>query len=223
MTATENTLSRLSAKGHFDGRQIVLDEPLELSEGAPLIVTSLPRMSDAERVEWSRLAAAALIATYVSREPASHLPEREPNRFLALLIGTAYIALVAQLCWQATDWPYLAILALTILGSLLVMAAFCLLGEKAYKKRNARIHFTFSTVFLASIPLSVYLAALRVLFRGLGGQQVNPFVWLIVSMFGLLAMIISSAILISFAEALVWLAVSTLRWQRKVLSHPAKH
>src|ERR1700755_2184629 len=100
MTATEKILPRLSAKGHFDGRQIVLDEPLELSEGTPVIVTSFPRMSVAERAEWSHRAASVLIADYVSREPAFRRPEKEPNRLLMLLIGAAYIALVAQLCWQ---------------------------------------------------------------------------------------------------------------------------
>src|SRR6185436_3513276 len=137
MAGSENDPSKASAKAHFDGQHIVLEEPLELTKGTRLVVTVLPAM----------------------REPAHGSPGILPNRFVALLFGAAHLMLVAQIFRQATNWPLGATLGLTTIGSLIIMAALSALGVKAFRNQNPRIRFTFSTVFLVSIPLSVYLAA----------------------------------------------------------------
>ena len=53
----------ISISAHFDGEQILLDEPVELERNARLIVTVLPKDND-ERESWLRLSAAQLNAAY---------------------------------------------------------------------------------------------------------------------------------------------------------------
>jgi hypothetical protein len=47
----------VTLQAHYDGRQIILDEPYELPANAPLMVTVLPCSSDTESEEaWLRAA-----------------------------------------------------------------------------------------------------------------------------------------------------------------------
>jgi hypothetical protein len=48
-------MKNVTLHAHFDGRQIVLDEPFELEPGARLIITVLPESAGEERADWSRL------------------------------------------------------------------------------------------------------------------------------------------------------------------------
>ena len=56
-------------RAHFDGSQILLDEPFDLEPDAELIVTVLPKSSDAERDDWARLSIENLARTYGDDEP----------------------------------------------------------------------------------------------------------------------------------------------------------
>jgi hypothetical protein len=61
----------ISLKAHFDGKQIVLDEPFQLSPDAPLVVTVLskPVTVAADHAEWNDLAGRALARAYADSEP----------------------------------------------------------------------------------------------------------------------------------------------------------
>jgi hypothetical protein len=52
---------------HFDGKQIVLDEPFELNSNMKIVVTILPE--DDEREDWARLAMQSLARAYSDNEP----------------------------------------------------------------------------------------------------------------------------------------------------------
>lgn len=56
-------------RAHFDGNQILLDEPFELEPDAELIVTVLPKTSDAERDDWAQLSLESLARAYSDDEP----------------------------------------------------------------------------------------------------------------------------------------------------------
>jgi len=56
-------------RAHFDGSQILLDEPFELEPDAELIVTVLPKSSDTERDDWARLSVETLARAYSDTEP----------------------------------------------------------------------------------------------------------------------------------------------------------
>ena len=49
-------MERVTLLAHYDGTQILLDEPFQLAPNTRLMVTILPASNDAERAEWERLA-----------------------------------------------------------------------------------------------------------------------------------------------------------------------
>jgi hypothetical protein len=63
---------------HFDGKHILLDEPVELEPDVKLLVTVLPK--DIERDEWLELARKGLQAAYDNGEEDYSLDLiKEPN------------------------------------------------------------------------------------------------------------------------------------------------
>ena len=56
-------------RAHFDGSQILLDEPFELEPDVELIITVLPKSSDEEREDWTRLSLESLARAYSNDEP----------------------------------------------------------------------------------------------------------------------------------------------------------
>jgi hypothetical protein len=59
----------VTLKAHFNGKQIVLDEPFDLPPDSPLMVTVLPKQNSTEDAQWQVLAAAALARAYGEDEP----------------------------------------------------------------------------------------------------------------------------------------------------------
>jgi hypothetical protein len=56
-------------RAHFDGSQILLDEPYELEPNVELIITVLPKSSQEEREDWTRLSLESLARAYSDDEP----------------------------------------------------------------------------------------------------------------------------------------------------------
>ena len=72
-------MNPISIPAHFDGRQILLDEPCELEPNARLIVTVLPN-HDSERESWARLSAEGLQQAYGNDEEEYSLDlVKDPN------------------------------------------------------------------------------------------------------------------------------------------------
>jgi hypothetical protein len=67
-------------RAHFDGNQILLDEPFELEPNVELIITVLPKSADEERENWARLSLGSLARAYGDDEPDYSLDLiKEPN------------------------------------------------------------------------------------------------------------------------------------------------
>ena len=62
-------METVTLRAHFDGKQILLDEPFELEPNTELIVTVVPSASDEEREAWTRFALASLARAYGDDEP----------------------------------------------------------------------------------------------------------------------------------------------------------
>lgn len=62
-------METVTLRAHFDGKQIVLDEPFELEPNTELIVTVAPSAADEERDAWTRLALQSLARAYGDDEP----------------------------------------------------------------------------------------------------------------------------------------------------------
>jgi len=62
-------MDAITLKAHFDGQQILLDEPFDLPANTPLIVTVLTQETELERADWTQAAAAGLARAYGNNEP----------------------------------------------------------------------------------------------------------------------------------------------------------
>ena len=68
-------------KAHYDGENIVLDEPFELRPNASLVVTVLPQeveQTGIERSAWAELGAQSLARAYGDTEPEYSLDDLQP-------------------------------------------------------------------------------------------------------------------------------------------------
>jgi len=59
----------VTLKAHFNGKQIVLDEPFDLPPDSSLMVTVIPKEDSTEDAQWHNLAASALARAYGEHEP----------------------------------------------------------------------------------------------------------------------------------------------------------
>ena len=67
-------------RAHFDGKQILLDDPVELEPDTQLMVTVLPKSENGERSDWTRLSLESLARAYDDDEPEYSLDLiKEPN------------------------------------------------------------------------------------------------------------------------------------------------
>ena len=75
-------MSAVTLKAHFDGAQIVLDEPFDLPANAALAVTVLDAASaphsSTEHDQWSALSAQGLARAYGDDEPEYTLADLKP-------------------------------------------------------------------------------------------------------------------------------------------------
>lgn len=70
----------VTLRAHFNGTQVVLDEPFALEPNVKLLVTVLPPETDFERENWLRLSAQGLETAYGDDEPEYSLADlKEAN------------------------------------------------------------------------------------------------------------------------------------------------
>ncbi len=59
----------VTLRAHFNGTQVVLDEPFSFEPETRLLITVLPNHDDTERDEWLNFSASSLNAAYGDDEP----------------------------------------------------------------------------------------------------------------------------------------------------------
>jgi hypothetical protein len=62
-------MALVSLKAHYNGEQIVLDEPCNLPANTPLMVTVLTPELEREREDWDRLVMESFARSYSDNEP----------------------------------------------------------------------------------------------------------------------------------------------------------
>jgi hypothetical protein len=63
-------MSVITLKAHYDGKQVCLDEPIDLAPNTPMLVTiAQPDAEATDRAEWFTLAKAAFARAYGDDEP----------------------------------------------------------------------------------------------------------------------------------------------------------
>jgi len=68
----------VTLKAHYDGKQIVLDEPFDLPVNAALTVTLLSPISGGDNRQWHDLSAIGLAQAYSDDEPDYSLTDDQP-------------------------------------------------------------------------------------------------------------------------------------------------
>ena len=73
-------MESITLRAHFDGKQILLDEPVDLEPDTQLMVTVLPKSANGEDSDWTRLSLESLARAYGDDEPEYPLDLiKEPN------------------------------------------------------------------------------------------------------------------------------------------------
>ncbi|MBC8870940.1 MAG: hypothetical protein H8E44_16065 [Planctomycetes bacterium] len=133
------------------------------------------------------------------------------SRLLALLVGPWYLLVITAVFTNATRSPPLQTFVAVFAGSVAIMVVLGVFGVKADRHTGRRLRFNLSSIMLFIVPLSIYLAAIRHVLRALPTRELYVLSWLKVAGVSLIFMILSTAILLWFAEALMWFVLSLLR------------
>ncbi len=62
-------METVTLRAHFDGKQILLDDPFELEPNTELVVTIINKSLNEEREDWARLSLESLARAYSDDEP----------------------------------------------------------------------------------------------------------------------------------------------------------
>jgi hypothetical protein len=145
------------------------------------------------------------------QEPTAEVsPPSVRSRLLALWIGIWYVVGVAAVLVQITGMPRTVSFLLVSLGAAVIMAVMVAFGVKAYKQKGPVRQFQLSSLFLLIIPIAIYSTAIRFVVDALPANA-GPVVWLMVTLSASFFVVLSTAILLWLADALMWIAVLVVR------------
>lgn len=135
------------------------------------------------------------------------------QRSISLIAGPAYLALLAVLFSSVTE-ASIAVTAGVVFGcGLVVVAAIGALCVRLARRTGTERQFSMATALLLFVPFAVYLGAIRCVVSAIqqSGEDVEPFLWVLFGAYCLMFMVITTVVLLLFAEASVWLAISLFR------------
>lgn len=133
------------------------------------------------------------------------------SRILALVLGPFYLLFCAVLLTTVVELHLLITIPLVVVGALTIMVTLGIFGVKSYQHKTGVLRFSLSTIFLLIIPLSVYLAGIRLILRSVPTHEFGISGWLGVTVVSVFFIFISTGVLLCLGEALVWFAVAVRR------------
>jgi hypothetical protein len=142
-------------------------------------------------------------------------PPTAVSRIASSLVGTLYLAYLIGVAHAVTQTPVWLALLLVLAGAGTIIAVLVAFGIKAYWHRGPVRRFGLSTIFLISIPLSIYLAGIRWMLQPASPQSLTLAQWTMVGVIGITFMLVTTILLLHLAEALMWIAVVIQRRLRK--------
>jgi hypothetical protein len=142
-------------------------------------------------------------------------PPTGVSRIASLLVGIAYLAYLIGVAHAVTQTPVWIVSLLVLAGAGTIMAVLVVFGLKAYWHSGPVRRFGLSSIFLISIPLSIYLAAIRWMLQAASPPSLTPAIWMTVWLTSITFMLVTTILLLHLAEALMWIAAALLRWTRR--------
>ncbi len=147
------------------------------------------------------------------RSPTKMSQTDEPtttSRLWASLVGMTYLMLLAALFRRITGTPLLVTLLLVLAAAGVIVIVFAMLSGRFVRTAGQTHRFRLSSIFLMTIPFSIYLSAVRIFCLTLPAN-LPALAWILIAAASCLFMIFSTIILMRMAEALVWVAVYLVR------------
>jgi hypothetical protein len=136
------------------------------------------------------------------------------SRLLALVTGGFYLYLHAMVVSRVTDTPLTIILPVIGVGVCILIAILGYYCIKLARQGGSIRRIGMSSVLMAFVPISIYCGAIKWFVHAAsakGSSPPDPFPWITFSLFWILWMIVTTAVLLWFGEAIVWLTLILLR------------
>ena len=141
------------------------------------------------------------------KPPAQHSFYRK----LALIMGPVFLYGWTITFADSTGMTIWRAALCVNLGAAAIMIVLTVFGLKALEGKESLRRFNLSTVMLVMAPLSIYLAAFNAMFRNVDVSGVSISDRVLVVVFCLMVMGLTTYVLLAFADAIAWLAVGALR------------
>lgn len=143
------------------------------------------------------------------------IPPSRGRCIIGLLAGIWYVLGMASILRQVTGMPAAISLLLMTIGSAVIMAVLVVFGVKAYKQKGPIRQFQLSSLFLLMVPIAIYSAAIRSVAVTLPAN-LSPLAWLAFAGGASFYVVMSTVVLLWFADALMWVAVLVVRTVRQI-------
>jgi hypothetical protein len=139
-------------------------------------------------------------------------------RLLALTFTPIYLLIWAVALRESTRLPLVATFSAVVVGAFVVMGVLVAFGLKTLEGKERVSRFNLSSIMLVMVPLAAYLAALRAVLAPLPLNNLGAGGWAFLAAASMTFMIVTTIVLLAFAEALAWLGLKGLSLVRRVHS-----
>ena len=149
-------------------------------------------------------------------KPRLERPPELVRRIMILPVGVLYIVAVAAGFRAALPAPFPLALAIALLVTAVQTAIIILFSVKFLERGPHERRFSISSVLILTVYLAIFLAQIRLAVQSesLRPPELTFGVLLTIIFISTGYMIISTLILMAFAESLMWIAVSMMRSKR---------
>jgi hypothetical protein len=137
------------------------------------------------------------------------------SRVAKLICGIAYLGGLSWIFSAITQTPYVIAAAMIFAGSAVIMASLGAFCVKLVDHSRRRSRIGLSTILLAFVPVSVYLAGIQQIIhiaRASGGPEIP---WVLVAGLLLLGVVFNTVVLLIMGEAIAWLAVRVMKARQR--------
>ncbi len=136
-------------------------------------------------------------------------------RIFSLLLVPIYLYLISVGIAVATKSSLWLTSPLVLLSAFVIMAVLVVFGLRSLDAKPGSRSFGISTIMLIMVPLSFYFAAFRLITQDLPWDDIPWFGFAMIGVLAVLAMAVTTVLLLAWAEAIAWVAVGCLKSFRK--------
>lgn len=137
------------------------------------------------------------------------------SRLLGLLIGSLYLWLLGILFSQLTATPLWLAMPVVFACAAVVIAVLANFCVKFVKREEGDRRLSLASLLLLFIPATIYLTGVRLFLNAIAEEPLSWALLIFVIALVVLALLLTTAILLWMGEACVWLILALLRYVRR--------